>query len=881
LRGRERTNPPSLTHEEPKRSLIRTILVNVAIVLAPVAIYYFAVVDRQMRYEVETSFRALAEIETQLNNELKKPEEFFSYLPPIQTGEGSPTERQAPSGGSALYGQVFEPGTSKRDAQRFLQEYEPLLKQHVESGGSIDFEDLLRRCLWDSQCAEYPSLFDDLHEFIRVRAPNARCEEGCLTTLRSEVAGALGPDQQDRKVDSEESGRPAPTDKRHEGILRLLAEPWYLSRLSPAQTEGCEGAAVLAVWGEGSSVGVVRCTEDRWTAVQASLAELVGVQNEQVDRFHQLLVTTETGLVLAEVTPGSARRIDARSTHTEIRVGSSILSLADLFTREALLGRLPLADKLSRAPGEDLAKQIAAKAVEAAPTLPVAREFTVAENLAGNRVRFFVRPTSTNLPCPECRAPAASSAATRDVDIPRVQLVLVGVRQEGLLAEATKHVGPGATLWGSAAVALLLLGWPLLRIGLQARRDSLLRREVRAAGVAALLLTALGGSVFVSSLSRQAAFAWATQDASDYADRVRDAVGGEVRRLAAMLSALEGYSEPAAGGTGSGNIEDRRREEGRAVLVRDLLPAMGIRTGTPRFRTCQGVLDSSETPLVWSPAIENPAPAPLPDANPGGLGQLDDKEQLPSGPELPSKPETLFVGLRASGTPTPIAPRFLHVFRTSDKGSVDAPTMAFFTCRPPAETAPIVEKRAYFGRIRDGEAWPTSPMPAGRDGEVDSRGMTAQRLFNLLDGRKLLQVAIPRADSAPEQFTGIVSGDSFVYSLSTAVPVGYYRFAVFEEATGTVLFHDDDSRSLLENVFEEAERDAGFLEAVGQRTPARLAMRYHGRPHRGVYAPIEGMPWGVVALYPTAVVDEAVPNVNYSCAPTTIGFVHGSSLIPV
>jgi hypothetical protein len=159
--------------------------------------------------------------------------------------------------------------------------------------------------------------------------------------------------------------------------------------------------------------------------------------------------------------------------------------------------------------------------------------------------------------------------------------------------------------------------------------------------------------------------------------------------------------------------------------------------------------------------------------------------------------------------------------------------------------------------------------------------MTAQRLFNLLDGRKLLQVAIPRADSAPEQFTGIVSGDSFVYSLSTAVPVGYYRFAVFEEATGTVLFHDDDSRSLLENVFEEAERDAGFLEAVGQRTPARLAMRYHGRPHRGVYAPIEGMPWGVVALYPTAVVDEAVPNVNYSCAPTTIGFVHGSSLIPV
>jgi hypothetical protein len=25
----------------------------------------------------------------------------------------------------------------------------------------------------------------------------------------------------------------------------------------------------------------------------------------------------------------------------------------------------------------------------------------------------------------------------------------------------------------------------------------------------------------------------------------------------------------------------------------------------------------------------------------------------------------------------------------------------------------------------------------------------------------------------------------------------------------------------------------------------------------------------------------SLPNVNYSCAPTTIGFVHGSSLIPV
>ena len=78
-------------------------------------------------------------------------------------------------------------------------------------------------------------------------------------------------------------------------------------------------------------------------------------------------------------------------------------------------------------------------------------------------------------------------------------------------------------------------------------------------------------------------------------------------------------------------------------------------------------------------------------------------------------------------------------------------------------------------------------------------------------------------------------------SLTTPVLPKNVQFAVLDR-TGRVLFHNDSSRSLTENFFQEAEDNPKLKSLVASRDSGALSGRYLGRAHRFHVTPLDVAP---------------------------------------
>ncbi|MGQ0503147.1 MAG: hypothetical protein ACT4P0_11170 [Panacagrimonas sp.] len=207
--------------------------------------------------------------------------------------------------------------------------------------------------------------------------------------------------------------------------------------------------------------------------------------------------------------------------------------------------------------------------------------------------------------------------------------------------------------------------------------------------------------------------------------------------------------------------------------------------------------------------------------------------------------------------------------------------LLFGQCEPPL---PLIElnQREYVRSLSEGRAWIWRWRPhdlAQKSGPSSLRSReaeglqvapfsgpyVAQRLFNLRNGKKAMQFAIPRhwpgklsnEERAPP-FKGVVAGNAPLYPFTLAVPPLEYGFAVFDLATGTVLLHDDDARSLVENLYLETERDVRLLAAVGSGTESTFIGVYRGAMHLFQYTPVPDSAWGLVVTYPLLPVRAAI-----------------------
>lgn len=203
--------------------------------------------------------------------------------------------------------------------------------------------------------------------------------------------------------------------------------------------------------------------------------------------------------------------------------------------------------------------------------------------------------------------------------------------------------------------------------------------------------------------------------------------------------------------------------------------------------------------------------------------------------------------------------------------------------------------REYFKAVRAEEEW----RPAGRwqdeqwktlDLQEPANGFVAQRLFNRTDAARVLQLAVPRIEAGKR--TGVITGDSRAYALTTSLRPPLLRFAIVDSNSGTVLFHSNDKRSLAENLLVETQANASLRTAMSKRASRwslnRIAQEDHfdgnymGEPQRFYYRPVSGVPWGIVVFYSNEPIGVAVLQTAnatlatyFACAAVVILLVSG------
>jgi hypothetical protein len=67
--------------------------------------------------------------------------------------------------------------------------------------------------------------------------------------------------------------------------------------------------------------------------------------------------------------------------------------------------------------------------------------------------------------------------------------------------------------------------------------------------------------------------------------------------------------------------------------------------------------------------------------------------------------------------------------------------------------------------------------------------------------------------------------------------------------TGDVLFHSEDSRSLIENILSETDGDRGLGLTLSARRATLLSVSYHGSPYRFYTKPLRALPWTLIVTY--------------------------------
>lgn len=165
-----------------------------------------------------------------------------------------------------------------------------------------------------------------------------------------------------------------------------------------------------------------------------------------------------------------------------------------------------------------------------------------------------------------------------------------------------------------------------------------------------------------------------------------------------------------------------------------------------------------------------------------------------------------------------------------------------------AEVAAItIDDRTYFQRIVNERGWPLSTLS---DGFLEG-SFYFERIVNRLTGRRIGELAIPAICSTPECPEAMWGADLPFHDYASAVLPGQLEFALFDDRTGMIVFHSQDTRSLVENVYADID-DPGLRTLVAQRAAsgsAALSLVHEGGNIRASYRPIRGVPLSVLVYY--------------------------------
>ncbi|MBV2130594.1 hypothetical protein [Arsukibacterium indicum] len=173
--------------------------------------------------------------------------------------------------------------------------------------------------------------------------------------------------------------------------------------------------------------------------------------------------------------------------------------------------------------------------------------------------------------------------------------------------------------------------------------------------------------------------------------------------------------------------------------------------------------------------------------------------------------------------------------------------------------------RDYFKRVRQGSGW-----------QLDIAGeqfnnVYIQRLLNINNGTRGTTIAmplLPKPDIAGFADAGFVLvADVVLPSVSLAPPpVNGLQFMVVERRTGKVLYHNDNSRTFVENIYYIGSENSLLSQIIksgeptGEDLRAGLSGYYHGQPGNFILTGTPVDDWALVLFYPQDHVDAIMSN---------------------
>jgi|GEM_PF-4110237 len=163
-----------------------------------------------------------------------------------------------------------------------------------------------------------------------------------------------------------------------------------------------------------------------------------------------------------------------------------------------------------------------------------------------------------------------------------------------------------------------------------------------------------------------------------------------------------------------------------------------------------------------------------------------------------------------------------------------------------------LETREYAVRAARNELWPIS-IGEPKNKCVD--GLFMERLFNLRDGGKSTQFAMSCNQNQNSGFFDTLSFGTQIQSFTNTILPANFGFVVFDNSTGEALYHsEDDSRSLVENVFVETDNSSRLKAYMKTpyffNQPTSLELDYNGKVHSFTLGTLkEGVPWTLVIFY--------------------------------
>lgn len=159
--------------------------------------------------------------------------------------------------------------------------------------------------------------------------------------------------------------------------------------------------------------------------------------------------------------------------------------------------------------------------------------------------------------------------------------------------------------------------------------------------------------------------------------------------------------------------------------------------------------------------------------------------------------------------------------------------------------------RQYFTRVKTNTGWTLQFSGGGDNARFENSYI--ERLLNIASGTRGTTISMPIEATSDQPLAGaVLIADVFLPALNvTAPPQQDFTFMVVDKVTGAILYHSDNERSLIENVFF-AGPDAATVKDFIQRQNQTdvLNDHYHGRAGRFVKQDMAVPDWQLLVFFP-------------------------------